>query len=727
MKLSPFKEIIKMKSIFLSGSLFLSQLAFSQYNYPKTPEKPVTDDYFGTKITDNYQWLEDLKSPEVKNWFKAQSDYSHTIIDKITNRDLLYNSMKQIQEMGGDSYSYARQRGNIYFYVKTQKNEKLSKLYQRNLSTGKETLIFDPETYKKDSQITNFSIDSKGNKIAILLSKSGGEICELRILDLKTNKILDDALSPIWSEFNFEFTPDDKSIIYTKMSTGDPNSNMLLKEMKAMLHQIGTHPDKDIVLASKEEYPELNILTEQFPMVYFSEDYQYIVLEIGSTKSENPQFYAPYSSIKDKKTPWKQIVKASDEITQTFINGDQLYFLSHKKAPNYKIGVTSLSNPDFDHAKIIIPESNDVIRSMNNSKNYLYYSLSNGITQDKYQIDLKTSTIKKVLLPDGVNNSNPLNSRENDNLQCYNSNWLTPATAYEYNPQNEKVVKSKYFNGSSHYPDYNKLYEVKEIEVKSHDGTMVPLSIIYPKNIKMDGNNPAYITGYGGYGISSTPRFSNRLVALLEQGAVLAIAHVRGGGEKGENWHTGGMKVNKPNTWKDFIACSEYLINQKYTSPSKLIGNGASMGGVLIGRAITERPDLYAVAIAEVGMTNVLRSQNSANGANQIPEVGSLKNPEDIKSLIEMDAQSKTKKGVKYPAVIVRTGMNDSRITPWEPAKLAAALQNSTASGKPVLLYVNYENGHFTNDLDVVFKEYSDIFAFALWQVGHPKFQPVNK
>ncbi|MET3038212.1 prolyl oligopeptidase family serine peptidase [Chryseobacterium sp. NRRL B-14859] len=716
-----------MKYIFLSTGLLLSQIAFAQYNYPKTPEKPVTDDFFGTKITDNYQWLEDLKSPEVKTWFKAESDYSHAIIDKIPNRDKLYKRMKEVQKMGGDSYSYARQRGNLYFYIKTKKNEKLSKLYTRDISTGKETLIFDPETYKKNAQITYFSIDSKGSKIALLFSKAGGEICELKILDLKTKKILDDTLSPLWSEFNFEFTPDDQSIVYTKMSTGDPNSNMLLKEMKAMLHQIGTSSDKDIVLASREANPELNMLTEQFPMIEFSDDYQYILLNIGSTKSESPQFYAPYSALKDKKITWKPIVKASDDITQTFIKGDQLFFLSHKNAPNYKIGVTSLSNPDFDHAKIIIPEGNAVITSMHNSKNYLFYSLNNGITQDKYQIDLKTLAIKKVPLPGGINNSGALNARENDNLQCYNSNWLTPGTFYEYNPENGKAVKSTYFNGESSYPDYNALYEVKEVEVKSHDGTMVPLSIIYPKNMKMDGTTPAYITGYGGYGISSTPRFSGRLSVLLEQGVVLAIAHVRGGGEKGENWHKDGMKAKKPNTWKDFIACSEYLIDQNYTSSSKLIGNGASMGGVLIGRAITERPDLYAVAIAEVGMTNVLRSQNSANGANQIPEVGSLKEPEDTKYLIEMDAQSKVKKGVKYPAVIVRTGMNDSRITPWEPAKFAAALQNSTSSGKPVLLYVNYENGHFTSDLDVVFKEYSDIFAFALWQVGHPKFQPVKK
>nr|WP_262710201.1 hypothetical protein [Chryseobacterium sp. CH1] len=179
-----------MKNIFLTGSLLLSQISFAQYNYPKTPEKPVTDDYFGTKITDNYQWLEDLKNPEVKTWFKAESDYSHSIIDKIPNRETLYNRMKQVQEMGGDSYSYAKQKGNLYFYLKTKKNEKLSKLYTRDISTGKETLIFDPETYKKNAQITNFSIDSKGNKIALLFSQSGGEICEIKILNLQTKKYL---------------------------------------------------------------------------------------------------------------------------------------------------------------------------------------------------------------------------------------------------------------------------------------------------------------------------------------------------------------------------------------------------------------------------------------------------------------------------------------------------------------------------------------------------------
>lgn len=716
-----------MKNIFLAAGLFLSQLISAQYNYPVTPEKAVVDDYFGTKITDQYRWLEDLKNPEVEKWFKSQSDFSHSVINKIPHREDLYKRMKEVQEMNGDSFDAIFQRQNTYFYTKTKKNENLSKLYSRDLSSGKETLIFDPETLGKDTQITNFAIDSKAKKIAILFSKSGGEICHLRILDLTTHQLLKNEIGPIWSEFGFEFTQDDKAILYTKMSTSDPNSNMLLKDMKAMLHIIGTDTKTDKILASREEYPELNALTEQFTSVYFTDDYKYIVLRLSSVKSESPIFVAPYSELKNKKVKWRQIIKPSDDITDVFISGDKLFLLTHKDTPNYKITLTSLSKPDLNNAKVVVPESKDkVIISIHNSKNYLYYSLGDGIVRDKYQVNINTLEEKKVDFPTGVNSSLSLNQRENDNIFCNNVNWLTPLTTYEYNPEKGDVIKSKYLNSETNYPDYNALYTVKEVEVKSHDGVMVPLSIIYPKNMKMDGNNPAYITGYGGYGFSYEPRFSARLSVLLEQGVILAVAHVRGGGEKGEKWHQAGMKATKPNTWKDFIACSEYLVSQKYTSSSKLIGNGVSAGGILIGRAITARPDLYAVAIPEVGLTNALRTEITANGPNQIPEIGTLKNEEDTKHLIEMDAQSKVKKGIQYPAVIVRVGMNDSRVVPWMPGKFTAALQNNSASGKPALLYANYDNGHFTSDYDVIFKEYADIFSFALWQVGHPDFQPLK-
>lgn len=712
------------KTTFALLVFITSHITQAQYKYPVTPEHPVVDDYFGTKITDSYRWIEDMKSTEVQKWFKEQGEFSNSIIKKIPGRDLLFNRMKEIQALGGDSYGSVKQLGDNYYYTKNKKEESIDKLYFRKGLNGAEILLLDPNTYKKGATITNFALSPDGKKLAVTLSQDGAEVCDLRIMDLESKTLFADKLTPVWSEFNFEFTPDSKALVYTKMSTSDNTSDDFLKNMKSLLHVIGTNPETDKILASKSNNPNLNILAEQFPDISFSDDYSYIVLEIGSTKNELLSFYAPFPELTNAKINWKPLVKYDDEITTGFITGDKIFFLSHKNAPNYKIGYTDIRNPDFSHPTIIVPETSKVVRRMRKSKNFIYYALSDGINQGTYKINTKTLEITEIPMPTGSNGGFALNPRENDNMMLFHNGWITPSTGYDYDGSTGTLKKSEYFISSKAYPDYSKNYVVKEIEVPSHDGVMIPLSVIYPKNIKMDGSTACYITGYGGYGISQLPYFVGpSLMTLLEQNTVVAIAHVRGGGEKGDQWHKGGMKATKPNTWKDFIACSEYLIKEKYTSPEKLIGNGMSMGGVLIGRAVTERPDLFKVALIEVGCTNAIRMETSPNGPNQIPEIGSLKNEEDVKHILEMDAQSKVKKGVKYPAVLVRTGINDPRVSPWEPGKFAAVLQNYNSSANPILLHVNYANGHFSNDLDVTFGDEADMYAFALWQVGDSKFQ----
>ncbi|WP_345214421.1 prolyl oligopeptidase family serine peptidase [Mucilaginibacter gynuensis] len=231
------------------------------------------------------------------------------------------------------------------------------------------------------------------------------------------------------------------------------------------------------------------------------------------------------------------------------------------------------------------------------------------------------------------------------------------------------------------------------------------------------------MTGYGAYGVSGTPYFSTYSLALLNKGVIVAETHVRGGSEKGESWYKAGYKTTKPNTWKDFIASGEYLINNHYTSASHLIGEGTSAGGILIGRAITERPDLFAAAISNVSCSNALRMENSPNGLNNTKEFGTVKDSVEARALYEMDAFQHVKDGTKYPAVICVGGMNDPRVIVWQPGKFAAALQNATASGKPVLLAVNYDNGHFTENKEIAYRNFANMFSFALWQAGHPDFQ----
>lgn len=271
-------------------------------------------------------------------------------------------------------------------------------------------------------------------------------------------------------------------------------------------------------------------------------------------------------------------------------------------------------------------------------------------------------------------------------------------------------------------PEYRNL-EVKEVEVKGHDGVMIPLSIIYKKGTKLDGSNVCLLNAYGAYGSSSTPYFSVRQNSLAVRDVVVGIPHVRGGSEKGEEWYRAGYKTTKPNTWKDFISCAEYMISNGYTSADKLAGTGTSAGGVLISRAITERPDLFAAAINNVGCSNAMRLEFSANGPVNIPEFGTVKDSVECKALYEMDGMQHVVKGTKYPAVINVAGWNDSRVVPWQPGKFAAAVQNATTSGKPVLVKVNYDNGHFTEDKNVTFANFADQYVFVLWQCGHPDFQ----
>jgi prolyl oligopeptidase len=267
---------------------------------------------------------------------------------------------------------------------------------------------------------------------------------------------------------------------------------------------------------------------------------------------------------------------------------------------------------------------------------------------------------------------------------------------------------------------------VEEVEVKGHDGVMIPLSIIYKKGIKKDGSNACLLDGYGAYGYSASPYFSVMENSLAVRGVVIAMPHIRGGSEKGEEWYKAGYKTTKPNTWKDFISCAEYLISKGYTSAAKLAGTGTSAGGILISRAITDRPDLFAAAICNVGCANAMRMEFGANGPVNVPEFGTVKDSVECKSLYEMDGMQHVVPGTKYPAVICVAGWNDPRVAPWEPGKLAAALQNASASGKPVLLKVNYDNGHFTEDKDVTYANFADQFSFVLWQCGHPDFQ-MNK
>ncbi|HSN59820.1 MAG TPA: prolyl oligopeptidase family serine peptidase, partial [Ferruginibacter sp.] len=349
-----------------------------------------------------------------------------------------------------------------------------------------------------------------------------------------------------------------------------------------------------------------------------------------------------------------------------------------------------------------------------------------GINNHLSKYNLKTKITTQVRLPySGTIGVSCMNTETND-CRLGITSWNRPYTEYNFDAATDVLTPSS-FNKPPVYPAAYKVLQVEEVEVKGHDGVMIPLSIVYKKGTKLDGSNVCLMDGYGAYGYSAVPYFSVLENALAIRGVVLAFPHIRGGSEKGEAWYRAGYKSTKPNTWKDFISCAEYLVAKGYTSSSKLAGTGTSAGGILISRAITERPDLFAAAICNVGCANALRLEFGANGPVNIPEFGTVKDSIECRALYEMDGMQHVVNGTKYPALIAVAGWNDPRVVPWQPGKFAAAVQNATTSGRPVLMKVNYDNGHFTEDKNVTYANFADQFAFVMWQCGHPDFSQRNK
>ncbi len=472
--------------------------------------------------------------------------------------------------------------------------ENVGKIYYREGINGSEQLLFDPTAYMKGKTLSvrSFIPSYDGKKLAIEYTEKGAEMSVLKIMDVDSKLFLRDSLYPA---FNFSWTFDNKSILYICLKSADSKDPTAYLNSKTKLHVLGTDTKSDIDFFSNESYPELNIDPGIFPGAFLDEgSMNYIFSELGSSQNEHTQYYAPIEQLNSQKITWKPLCKASDSLIDLIYLNDDVYAISHFNAPNYKIVETSLKHPEWANALIIVPEKPRwTIISFIHSKDYLLIEYSDGINDHLSKYSFNTKTTSDVKLPEsGSIYINCLNTKTNNFILQIRS-WNEPRTQYNYDAATDALVPFNFYKPLVYPTAYNNL-EVEEVEVKGHDGVIIPLTIIYKKGIKKNGSNICLMEGYGAYGNSEVPIFDNLRNSLAVHDVVIAIAHVRGGGEKGEAWHMGGFKTTKPNTWKDFISCVEYLIAKGYTSPKKLACNGASAGGILISRSITERPDLFA-------------------------------------------------------------------------------------------------------------------------------------
>ena len=696
---------------------------------PLAQVKPVEDTYFGTKVTDSYRYMENLKDTTVQIWFKLQADYARAIINSIPVRQALIDKIVEFDGRRSSRISLLRVTDNDrYFYLKETPDDESGKLFYRNGFAEDEVLLLDPEKYSSDTTqkfvINSLAPSFDGSKVAFKIAPNGSESGEILIMDVKNQKLYPEKIDKCWLG-SPSWLSDGSSFLYNRMKSGDVHQKDRDWTAKIISIWLGTDPRTDKVVLARDNYPDLKIKPEDIPQCFYDKDSRYIFGIPITADNRLSVFYTPPSELNKDKIRWKQLFKSEDEVYNFGTTDKDLYIYTPKGAPNFKILRTSLTNPDLESAEVVIAE--DPQRTLTDftiTSEGLYYTYSeNGVSVKLFFLPFgeKKGTELKLPFPAGTISLSAKGFRYSD-IWITITGWTKASQRYRYLSQKNEFTLEN-LSSTAEYPEYDDLV-VEELMIPSHDGVMVPLSLIYKKNIKKDGNNPVLFYGYGSYGVSMNPFFSPSFLLWTYNGGILAVPHVRGGGELGDSWYKDGYKTTKPNTWKDLIASAEYLVNEKYTSPKRISINAGSAGGILVGRAMTERPDLFAAAIPEVGCLNTLRGEETPTGPVNAPEFGTIKDSVECMALIEMDSYLHIQDGIKYPATLITAGMNDPRVIAWQPAKFAARLQAANGSDKPILFLVDYEAGHgIGNTKSKDFESLADVLSFAFWQTGHPDFQ----
>jgi prolyl oligopeptidase len=698
---------------------------------PKAPSQPVTETFFGKVVTDTYRNLENLSDPTVMNWYEAEAAYTAEQLKKLPLRDTIFRELKELDA----KFKYTIKigpsliptyRGNYIFYIKTFADEQTGKLYYKPGPKSDDILIFDPNKNNNSgilNVISGFSVNDDGSKISAVVTQQGNEVGRLLIIDTKLKKQVD-SIERIWRNPDWI---DNETFIYGQYRSADVHNKSFRQNREAKRHVIGKDVSSDPVVLSYRNNPRIIPDSSHFPRVYIPyKNARYIIGHVDGVEQFNEVFLSRFNSKRNGLLNWYPFIKKEDQIVHYLLQGDKAFGLSVRENKKGKILLTSAAKPDWSNARVIaegVRGSIQSLRPFTLTKDYLYYVESYGVEQTLYRIKLDGFEKQEIKLPlTGMVvpfSISPVDSH----LKIFITSWIQPNVIYDFDEAKKSIIKP----GLRLTPAVEDLDNV-EIEVAyvvSHDGAKVPLTIIKPKGIKKDGSHRVIVYGYGNYGTIIPPLFDPALSVLAKHDIIKAFAHVRGGGEFGEEWRLGGFKSTKPNTWKDAIACAEYMIRAGYTQPSKMAITGASAGGILAGRAMTERPDLFAVAIPQVGVLNTLRFEFTPNGPNHIPEFGTVTNEEDFKNLYAMDSYINIKDSVKYPATLITGGLNDPRVILWQPGKFAARLQEASSSGKPVWFRIDMQGGHGQGSTkDQQFREMADILAFVLRQTSVEQSKP---
>jgi prolyl oligopeptidase len=696
---------------------------------PLPPSRPVTETFFGTSVTDPYRYFENVGDPVVSHFLRSQNAYARAVLGGLgPAREQLFERIK-VLDNAGVSVSGVTVDGGSYFYEKLNPGDNSPKLYVRDAAGGDERVLVDPQklaTAGKHYTINYFLPSLDGKYVAYGISEGGSEAAVIHVVETATAQVLPDAIDRAYFAGVTSWLPDGKSFYYVRFPKLRPGEPATDKETRAVnyMHVLGRDPDKDVAVFGYGVDPKVAFAPTDFPIVVYSPVSPYVLGVVAHGVKNELKIYATRGMPSDASSAWTPVANDDDDVTGYDVKGSTVYLISHKDAPTFKVIATSLASPNLAQAAGVVAAGEPIVEGIGVAADGLYVLSRDGgfgrIAKIALAADGAPGASTNVTFPyDGAVNIMSTDARVPGAVFGL-TGWTHSLLYYSVDAAGAVTdTRLKALANVDMSP-----YMSSEVQARSADGTMVPLSLVYRKDIALDGSHPAYLQGYGAYGIELAPSFSATRVAWMERGGVFAVCHPRGGGWYGEGWHRAGMIATKPHTWEDFVACANWLVENKYTSPARLAGEGTSAGGITIGRAITTRPELFAAALDVVGVSNALRSEFTPNGPPNVPEFGSVKNETGFKALYAMDAYQHVVRGTAYPAVMLVTGFNDPRVSSWELAKFAARLQGATTSGRPILLRVDYDAGHgfLAASREQSEQLLTDEYAFLLWQCGDPAF-----
>jgi prolyl oligopeptidase len=664
---------------------------------PQTRTDNVKDTLHGTELVDPYRWLEDQQAKETRDWIAAQNTYTDGILGRVAGRDQLKKRITELTKI--DTIGTPREHGGRYFFSKRRADQNLSVMYMREGLHGDDRVLIDPHGLSSDHTVSVNLLDvsNDGKLLAYGIRQGGEDEIAMRFMDIDSRKPLPDQF-PKARYWGASIKPDKSGLYYTKY---DNKSGP-----RVYYHAMGQDVASDVELFGKGYGP--GVLTA----ASLSEDGRYLLIQVmyGSAAMKTELYVQNLS----KGGPITPIINDIDARFSGDIAGDTLFIQTNWKAPNSRVFAADLNQPTREKWKEIIPEGKSVLQSISPVGGKLFATYLENVTS-RVKIFAPDGKYEKDLTLPGVGTTGGVSGWWDKSEGFYSfSSFHVPSTIHHYDVATGKTETW----AKIHVPVNTDDFEVKQVWYESKDKTKVPMFLMHKKGLKLDGSNPTFLTGYGGFNLSRTPGFSSLAALWVEQGGVYALPNLRGGGEFGEAWHQSGMLDKKQNVFDDFIAAAEYLIKEGYTSSPKLVISGGSNGGLLVGAALTQRPELFRAVVCSVPLLDMVRYHKFLVARFWVPEYGSAENADQFRYIHAYSPYHQVKPGTKYPAVLFISGDADTRVDPLHARKMCALLQASTGSDRPVLLHYDTKGGHSGGKpVTKIIDDLTDEFAFLAWQL----------